>query len=213
MSIYNVNIPDTPNAPSNDQPLMKANFRIANDTMGTNHVPMTDDGGLPAGSNRGKHNMVTLVQQAVIPLTPGAAKSEGLIWAAKDSANTVTAPFYSLYNGTTRNTFSMPIVKYAPQVAWSGSGTTDVANFLTLAYPPMTGMLFLYDSSQRNRTIFTTFIWDGTSIIVPGSGSSTGQLIGDTATWKYVTSTGSKLQLVTGSGSGTIVTNIWGSIT
>jgi hypothetical protein len=62
MITYNVNIPDAPNNPSNDQPLMKTNTNAIDTILGVNHVSFKLNNG-------GKHTFVQWVQQESDPAT------------------------------------------------------------------------------------------------------------------------------------------------
>lgn len=61
---YNRDIPDAPNNPSNDQPLMKANTDAIDDLLAVDHISFN----VGAGLNSGNHNVIHFNNQSVDPI-------------------------------------------------------------------------------------------------------------------------------------------------
>lgn len=67
---YNRDIPDAPNNPSNDQPLMKVNTNSADDLLAVDHFSFNVAKG-------GTHKQVTLTNEAA----PGIGSSDGVLYS------------------------------------------------------------------------------------------------------------------------------------
>ncbi len=81
---YNLNIPNGPNNPSADQPLMQTNTNSINSIISVDHFPFQS-----TGQQDGYHKQVSLVNQAA----PGVpANANGVLFS--NIANTLSFPFW-----------------------------------------------------------------------------------------------------------------------
>jgi hypothetical protein len=96
---YNLDIPDGPNNPSNDQPKMKTNTNSINTWTAIDHVEF---GSAPAGS----HKQTTFSSKNV----PGAQTDpSSVLYTNSGTASTVAQPFFRNQNG---------IFQVSPIKAW-----------------------------------------------------------------------------------------------
>lgn len=113
---YSPSIPKDTDNPSDSQPLIKDNFTVIDTYYGTggDHVPFT------ASSNRGKHKLVTWIDQTSnLPINPTGSE----MIAFSQTKSGITMPYYvrdTIGSGTT-------IFPMAPIKAY--------ASFFTLAAP------------------------------------------------------------------------------
>lgn len=160
--VYNRNIPQPNERPSQTQPKLLENFGQLATVFDANHATYDD----PTIADRGKHKFVTLQRQTAPPAVTG---TDAVFFASKPTIGAQSAPFYR----TPERDYSIPIGIYAGNFTLaSSSGTKNVLNMT--GYPPMTGTVLAIQTNNTDRSLFSSFYWSGTSLSIPGPD---GQLI------------------------------------
>ena len=93
---YNLNIPNPPNNPSTDVPLMQINTNSINSIIAVNHYTFNDE-----FQRDGKHSYVQM--PVLIPIPPGLVANEAVLYAKKAQG---TSNFF-ITNGTSGNEFQL----------------------------------------------------------------------------------------------------------
>lgn len=181
---YNPNIPLSSDRPSQSQSQILTNFSELNTVFSVNHVAFDN----VTIANRGKHNDVSLLQQAA---DPAAVVGEGQLYTKQIAS--VPAPSYRIAAGI----YGVPLVINAGDFA-TINGTANTYDFS--GQPAMMGTVQCVDLGNFTRTLFSPFQFDGGAIVnLPGAN---GQLASGASLIKFQGS-GSILQIVA-----TIVTTI-----
>nr|CAB4126362.1 hypothetical protein UFOVP88_24 [uncultured Caudovirales phage] len=180
---YNPNIPAANDAPTSDQPLMQQNFLLANQYFGVDHDSYTSNAN--SGANRGKHNKITLVQQSIVP-SPSSGTTDSVIFTK--SVGGAPAPQFNYNPSSGLQQYAIPIALSTLNLSLGNSSQVNIFNFTN--YPSMYGNVFIFDTTQQSRTIFSPFVWTGTACWLPGTsgtppGSGQGQL-NPSNNWKFL---------------------------
>lgn len=91
---YNINIPNGPNSPSADQPLMQSNTNAINQLINVDHYSFRTSSSTP-GANSGTHKQVSLKNESAPGIPSG---SNGVLFA--NLANGQSYPFWQNGAGT-----------------------------------------------------------------------------------------------------------------
>ena len=151
---YNPSIPQSTDIPSQSQSQLLTNFTQLNTVFSTNHVAFNN----ATVANRGKHNDVSLLQQAI---EPAAVANEGQLYT-KGVAG-VPAPTYRIQAGI----YSVPLVINAGDFA-TINGTANTYDFS--GQPAMMGTIQTVDLANLTRTLFSPFQFDGAGLVnLPGA--------------------------------------------
>jgi hypothetical protein len=121
---YNVNIPNAPNNPSNDQPLMQENTNAIQTIWAVDHISFNSGAGLSSGH----HTQVTF--DTAVPTIPSLANGQFQIYPFTNNAG--NSPYIETYasaktNGGTQFNGYTPFVKAMAQVV--SNGTAGVQTF------------------------------------------------------------------------------------
>lgn len=93
MITYNVNIPDAPNNPSNDQPLMQTNTNAIDTILGVDHVSFN----ITNPPDGGTHKQVTFSTKNA----PGAQTDpQSVLYTGSGTASTISQLLFRNQNGT-----------------------------------------------------------------------------------------------------------------
>lgn len=123
---YNTDIPNAPNNPSNDQPLMKVNTNSINSLIGIDHVGFSTNGS-------GIHKQVTLINEAA----PGLGDGAGVLYA--NLQNSQSWPFWQNGAGTASQIISQ--VPTSTTVGPSSGYVTSLPGGLTVSAGFCTGVI------------------------------------------------------------------------
>ena len=195
---YIPTIPGPDNIPSQSQGAMQTNFAQANSQFGQEHDAFD------SAAADGFHKWVTL-QYFKPPGPPSPAPAAtGTNVIISQPHTPVGNPYLQVDFGNAlgypNDFYSIPLMASASVVLTGGTHTFNLVDFTAFGgvgspLLPQTGTIFVYDNAKPTRSIFTTFVYVGGSIEIPGGA---GQLISGSVL-TGLTSSGSILQM-TGSG-------------
>ena len=112
---YYANIPNAPDNPSFDQPLMQTNSQSLNTIIGVDHLTFRQAQGGGPNVSDGQHKQVTFANKFVPIFTPTDPLS--IAYTNSGTASTVSQMFYSSANG---------IFQVSPIKAWAYCSTAGV---------------------------------------------------------------------------------------
>lgn len=187
--VYLPTIPAATDKPAQSQADIQENFTQLNNQFKTEHVAFN------AATLNGQHKFVTLQRGGGVAPT---GQNVILAQAVTPAGN----PYLQFYQGTaagySSDFYSIPMTASTSKAlaAHAGNHTYSLVDFTTFGgvgkpLIPQTGTILVYDDSSRTRSVFTTFVYIGGVLNIPG-----GQLTSGT-TFLGLTSAGSVLQLHT----------------
>ena len=189
MPNYTLNMPQATQTLAQTQQPIQDNFSVANSTMGTNHVPMTDG----TVANRGKHKYVTLIR------SPGAAAPVGTdLILSQEVSN--TTPYIKAVNSTGA---TWPVgLRYTVTNIAVGAGHTSILDMTP--YNSTVGTVLVWRNSTPSDQVFTSYVFPngGAPSVQGGQLISGGKLTG-------ITTSGNFLQIVSSQATNVSVTIMW----
>jgi hypothetical protein len=155
---YQPNIPQPGQDPSVSQGDLLNNFTAINTIFGINHYEFNEVVG-----TQGKHKFVTYVDQLAID--PVVAGTDWATFVKDTTFEAVSAPFIRNVN----KVWNMPVViEIADLLTGAAANWYDLFDFAAApAQPKMMGTIFIIDTGTPDRTIFSQFAWDGTTVWIP----------------------------------------------
>lgn len=191
--VYLPGIPAATDKPAQSQSDIQENFAQLNNQYKTEHVAFD------AASSNGQHKFVTLRQSAGVPPTGSKITLSQALTTAP-----LSNPYLQVYFGNAagypNDFYSVPLMKTFTKHITGGSHTFNLVDFgaAGLNLIAQTGNIFIYDDSNRTRTIFSPFVYIGGTLTIPSGAGINGQLRSG-ATFYQLIGTGSVLQLETNS--------------